>query len=497
MKTNSLTLRKLGVAFVIATLAGGVPLAAALAGTAAGDPEAWHVSTPEQPEAVLVKNATVWTSGPQGTLENADLLIRRGKVVEVGHDLVAPKGAVVIDGTGKHVTPGLIDAHSHSFIVGNVNEGTHNITAEVRIEDVINSEEVNMYRQLAGGLTSANQLHGSANAVGGQNCVVKLRYGEDPENLKLEGAKPGIKFALGENPKQSNWGPQNNNRYPQTRSGVEQLIRERFLAARDYMKEWDDHKRGRKRGLPPRRDLQLDALAQILRGEMDVHSHSYRADEILMLTRIADEFGFTIGAFQHILEGYKVADEMAKHGAGASAFSDWWAYKFEVYDAIPYNGSIMWDRGVIVSFNSDSSELARRLNLEAAKAVKYGGIPEEEALKFVTLNPAIQLAIDDRVGSLEAGKDADFVIWNGHPLSSYTLCEQTWVDGRKYFDRQEDLEARETILAEREALLEKIQEQKKEKEDEKKPKDKDVAGSEGDKKGPGKGGPQSPEEENR
>ncbi|HSG50089.1 MAG TPA: amidohydrolase family protein, partial [Longimicrobiales bacterium] len=260
----------------------------------------------------------------------------------------------------------------------------------------------------------------------------------------------------GENPKQSNWGDQYNKRYPQTRSGVEQLIVERFHAARDYMKEWEVFEAGGRDGIPPRRALQLEAIAEILRGERVVHSHSYRADEILMLIRVADAFGFTIATFQHVLEGYKVADEIARHGAGASCFSDWWAYKFEVYDAIPYNGSIMWDRGAEVSFNSDSDELARRLNLEAAKAVKYGGVPEEEALKFVTLNPAKHFDIDDRVGSLEPGKDADFVIWSGHPLSIYTVCEQTWVDGRKYFDREEDLAMRGTLASERDSLIARV-----------------------------------------
>jgi N-acetylglucosamine-6-phosphate deacetylase len=248
---------------------------------------------------------------------------------------------------------------------------------------------------------------------------------------------------------------------------VEQLIRERFLAARDYMKAGDDWRAGRRKGLPPRRDLQLDALVEILRGERLVHSHSYRADEILMLIRLAEEFGFTVGTFQHVLEGYKVADEIAAHGAGASTFSDWWAYKFEVYDAIPYNGAVMWDRGVVVTFNSDDDELARRLNLEAAKAVKYGGVPEDEALKFVTVNAARQLAIDGRVGSLEPGKDADFVVWSGHPLSVYSVCEQTWVDGRKYFDRAQDLAGRAARDAEREALIEKVKNEKKPPDDEK------------------------------
>jgi len=428
--------------------------------TGAGDPEPWHIRVPDQPAVVIVKNATIWTSGPQGRLEHADLLVEKGKIVKVGTGLSAPKGAVIVDAQGKHVTPGIIDEHSHSCIVGDVNEGTHNVTAEVRIQDVINSEATNIYRQLAGGVTCANELHGSANAIGGQNCVIKMRYGENPEALKLAGAKPGIKFALGENPKQSNWGDRYTQRYPQTREGVEQLIRERFQAARDYKNEREAYAKTHK-GLPPRRDLQLDALVEILDGKRLVHSHAYRADEMLMLLQVADDFGFRIGSFQHVLEGYKIADEIAKHGTGASTFSDWWAYKFEVYDAIPYNGAIMWDRGVNVTFNSDSDELARRLNLEAAKAVKYGGVPEPEALKFVTLNAAKQLDVADRVGSLEAGKDADFAIWSGSPLSVYSVCEQTWVDGRKYFDRAEDLAARSVFAAERDSLIAAVKASKK------------------------------------
>ncbi len=431
--------------------------ALALAGTAAGEAEAWRVERPEQPEVVVVRNATIWTSGPDGNLENADLLIRRGKIERVGAGIAVPPNATVIDAAGKHVTPGLIDPHSHSFVVGGVNEGSNNVTAEVRIQDVINSEAVHMYRQLAGGLTVANVLHGSANAIGGQSCVMKLKYGENPEDLKMESAVPGIKFALGENPKQSNWGDKYTSRYPQTRSGVEQLIRERFLAAVDYMAKWDRWNSGSKNGIPPRKDLQLETIAEIIRGERLIHSHSYRADEILMLMRLMEEFGVTVGTFQHVLEGYKVADELAKHGAGASTFSDWWAYKFEVIDAIPYNGAIMWDRGVNVTYNSDSSDLARRMNLEAAKAVKYGGVPQDEALKFVTLNAAVQFRIDDRVGSLEKGKDADFVIWSGNPLSVYSVAEQTWIEGRKYFDREEDLAHREVLMAERQALIDKIQ----------------------------------------
>jgi N-acetylglucosamine-6-phosphate deacetylase len=300
----------------------------------------------------------------------------------------------------------------------------------------------------------ADQLHGSANSIGGQNAVIKLRWGATPQALLFEGATPGIKFALGENPKQSNWGAEATNRYPQTRMGVEESIRERFTAARDYMRAWDEYQKAdKKKALPPRRDLQLEAIAQILRGERLVHSHSYRQDEILMLMRLAQEFGFHVATFQHVLEGYKVADEMAVHGAGGSTFSDWWGYKYEVIDAIPYNGAIMHDRGVVVSYNSDSSELARRLNFEAAKAVKYGGVAAEEALDFVTLNPAKQLRIDKRVGSLEGGKDADFVVWSGDPLSSFTHCESTWIEGCCYFDRDKDIAARAAMEKERLALL--------------------------------------------
>jgi len=429
-------------------------LAAPVGAEAPRDISAWKNSMPEQPDAVLVKGATIWTSGSDGVLEDTDLLIKKGKIAKIGKSLNAPRNAVVIDGSGKHVTAGLIDAHSHSAIVGGVNEGSNITTAEVRIGDVVNSESINVYRQLAGGLTAANLLHGSANSIGGQNAVIKLRWGALPEEMKIKGAPEGIKFALGENPKQSNF-TNDNPRYPSTRAGVERSIRERFEAASDYRDAWAAHEADSSK-IPPQRDLQLDALVEIMEGTRLVHSHSYRADEIVMLLRVAEDFGFTVASFQHVLEGYKVANELAAAGSGASTFSDWWAYKFEVIDAIPYNGAIMQDRGVVVSFNSDSSDLARRMNTEAAKAVRYGGVPEAEALKFVTLNPAIQLGIDDRVGSLEKGKDADFVVWNGHPLSTYTICEQTWIDGRKYFDRQDDLAAREALAAERQELMAKV-----------------------------------------
>jgi imidazolonepropionase-like amidohydrolase len=438
--------------------------ACVLAGAAAAplfagsDFDGWKNAPPAQPAVLVVRHATIWTSGPQGKLADADLLIRQGKIAAVGAHLAAPAGAVEIDATGKHVSPGIFDPHSHSDIVGNVNEGSNIVTAEVRIEDVVNAESIAIYRELAGGVTTVNLLHGSANAIGGQNAVVKLRWGAAPADLFF-GAPQGIKFALGENPKMSNWdvGDDGTRRYPQTRQGVEQVIREAFLAARDYQRRWDEYRKDpRPDRVPPRRNLQLEGVGEILDGTRLVHSHCYRADEILMLLRLAEQFGFRVATLQHVLEGYKVADEIAAHGAGGSTFSDWWGYKDEALDAIPWNGAVMWQRGVVTTFNSDSNELARRLNLEAAKAVRYGNVPETEALKFVTLNPALQFHVADRIGSLEPGKDADFVIWSGSPLSTYSVAEQTWIDGRKYFDRADDLKHREELARERAALVAKV-----------------------------------------
>jgi imidazolonepropionase-like amidohydrolase len=425
-----------------------------------GNSEAWRMPEPKQPAAVLVRNATIWTAGPQGTVANADLLVRAGKIAAVGRNLTAPANAVVIDGTGMHVAPGIIDEHSHSAILGNVNECTNNVTCEVRIQDVINSESPNIYRQLAGGTTMMHLLHGSCNAIGGQCAVIRNMWGESPDNLFAADAPPTVKFALGENPKQSNWGNDRSDRYPKSRAGVEQSIRDAFTRARDYRAQWQEY-RDHKRAIPPHRDLQLDALVEIIEGKRYVHCHSYRQDEILMLMRVAEEFGFRINTFTHILEGYKVADEMKAHGASALGFSDWWGYKQEVIDAIPWSPYIMWSRGVNVGLNSDSDELARRLNTEAAKAIKYGGVPPEEAIKFVTINPAKSLKIDDRTGSLEAGKEADFTIWNGPPMSPFAHCEQTWIEGRKYFDRAEDLAGREALAKERDALIAKAKAAKK------------------------------------
>jgi N-acetylglucosamine-6-phosphate deacetylase len=414
-----------------------------------------RTSLPKQPPVVLVQNATIWTCGPEGVLQGADLLIQTGKVARVGKNLDVPSGAFIIDASGKHVTPGLIDAHSHMAISGSVNEPMQAISAEVRVGDLVDCDDISVYRALAGGLTVAHLLHGSANPIGGQSQVIKLRWGMLPEEMKFRSAAPTIKFALGENVKQSNWGESYTTRYPQTRMGVVQILRDAFRAARDYERSWNAFQKNGI-GIPPRRDLELDALLEILRGNRLIHCHSYRQDEILATMRVAEEFGFTVGTFQHILEGYKVADAMAKHGAAASSFSDWWAYKLEVYDAIPYNGALMHEQGVLVSFNSDSDELARRLNLEAAKAVKYGGLTEEEALAFVTINPAKQLRIEDRVGSIQPGIDADFVLWTGNPLSTYTVCEQTWIDGRKFFDREEDRRMQTEVQHQRATLIQKI-----------------------------------------
>ncbi len=407
---------------------------------------------PEQPKHVAFTHATVWTAGPQGTLKDATVLITEGKIAAVGNQVAIPDGAVVIDATGKHLSPGIIDCHSHMATDGGVNEGSQAITAEVRIGDFIDCDDINVYRQLAGGVTAANILHGSANPIGGQNQVIKLRWGALFDEMRFKEAPPGIKFALGENVKRSNMQAEDiPSRYPTSRMGVEQIIRDEFAAARRYQEQWELYRKNHDT-LPPRRDLELETVAEILRGERWVHCHSYRQDEILALLRTCEEFGIRIATLQHILEGYKVADAIQRHGAMSSSFSDWWAYKIEVYDAIPFNGALMHNAGVVVSFNSDDQELARHLNHEAAKAVKYGGIPEEEAIKFVTLNPAKQLRVDAYVGSIEVGKHADVVLWSDAPLSVFSRCEQTWIDGRKYFDRSDDA-ARQKQAAEMRATL--------------------------------------------
>jgi imidazolonepropionase-like amidohydrolase len=414
-------------------------------------------SIPEQPRDLLITGASVWTSGPDGILEDADLLIREGRIVRVGSGLEAPAGAVVVEAAGRHVTPGLVDAHVHIAIEGGVNEWTQAVSAEVRASDVIDPYDIHIYRQLAGGTTTVHTMHGSANPIGGQNATLKLRWGGSADDLLIDDAAPTIKFALGENVKHSNRGDAHTVRYPQTRMGVAQIIRDRLRAARDYERAHLAFERGKGRGrVPPRRDLELDALVEVLNGDRLVHCHSYRQDEILMLIRVAEEFGFTIGTFQHVLEGYKIAEAIAAHGAGASTFADHWGYKFEVYDAIPHNAALMRQVGVGVSINTDVWVMGGRLFVDAAKAVRYGGLSPEEALITVTLEPARQLGVEHRLGSLEPGKDADFVIWSASPLSSYTRCEQTWIDGRRYFDLETDAVHRDHIQRQKARIIQRI-----------------------------------------
>jgi imidazolonepropionase-like amidohydrolase len=390
------------------------------------------------PPVVAIKGATILTA-TRGTIQNGTIVLRGGKIAAVGAGVPVPADAEVIDAAGRFVSPGIVDCHSH-IAVDAINEGGTTVSSMTGTEDVLNPTDINIYRDLAGGVTTANVLHGSANPIGGKNVVIKLRWGRPKAvDLVFEGAMPGIKFALGENVKQTRLGGQAGvRRYPVTRMGVEYVIRDALTRARAYQKNWQEYDRLKKAGadvVPPRRDLQLEPLVEVLDGTRLVHAHAYRADEILMLIRIADEFHFKIGTFQHVLEGYKVAKEIAAHGAGASTFSDWWGFKVEVVDAIPYNAALMTRKGVVVSINSDSAEHARRLNTEAAKTMHWGGLSEDEALALVTINPARQLHIDSRVGSLEAGKDADVVIWNHHPLSSYAIADRVYIDGRLYYDR--------------------------------------------------------------
>ena len=391
-------------------------------------------------DVLAITGATVLTMAGE-TIENGTVVVRDGRIARVGSGVRVPSGAHVIDAGGGYVIPGIIDAHSHIATAGGVNEGSLAVTAMVRIEDVVDPTDIAIYRALAGGVTTINVLHGSANPIGGQNQVLKLRWGQDADGMRFEGAPPGIKFALGENPKRSRSFGQGPRRYPATRMGVLDVIREAFTEAAGYRDAWARHRAAEaagERSRPPARDLELEALVEILEGERLVHAHSYRADEILQLLRLAEELGFRIATLQHVLEGYRVADEIAAHGAGASTFSDWWAYKVEAFEAIPHNAALMTDRGVLSSINSDDAEEMRHLNHEAAKSVKWGGLSDEQALALVTINPAKQLGIDDRVGSIEVGKDADLVVYDRHPLSSYAVVQTTLVDGNVYFDRELD-----------------------------------------------------------
>jgi imidazolonepropionase-like amidohydrolase len=416
-------------------------------------------------EVTLVRNATILTV-TKGTITKGSILIRDGKIAEVGENVAAPAEATVIDAAGEYVMPGIIDCHSH-IATEAVNEGSISVSSMVGIPDTLNPEDIYIYDALAGGVTTVNVLHGSANAIGGKTIVIKTRWGKSAEELPFEGALPGIKFALGENPKRQG-SPSvfraTNLRYPATRMGVEDTIREAFNEAKIYQAEWNDYRAAVARGEhpePPRRDLKLDPLVEVLEGKRLVHAHCYRADEILMLLKVADDYGFKIRTLQHVLEGYKVAKEIAAHGTGASTFSDWWAYKEEAYDAIPYNAAIMTKKGVVVSLNSDSEELMRHLNDEAAKVMKYGGLSETEALSMITINPAKQLMIDKRVGSIEVGKDADLAIFDGHPLSNYSKVVKTIIDGQVYFDRAKDVAGRAAKEQEKAQLMAKEKERAK------------------------------------
>ncbi|MFG4001461.1 amidohydrolase family protein [Flavobacterium aquidurense] len=403
-------------------------------------------------QTLLFKNATVWTNEKEGVLTETDVLIKNGKIAAVGKNL-SDASATVIDAKGKHITSGIIDEHSHIAISRGVNEMGHNSTAEVTIQDVVNSEDINIYRDLAGGVTISQLLHGSANPIGGRSAIVKWKWGASPDEMLYKNQPKFIKFALGENVKQANWGIDNPTRFPQTRMGVEQVFTDYFQRAKEYDESWKKFNANSKKGKAPRVDLELQTIAEIINKERFITCHSYIESEILMLMNVTEKFNFKVNTFTHILEGYKVADKMKEHGVGASTFSDWWAYKFEVNDAIPFNGPIMHNEGVVVAYNSDDAEMSRRLNQEAAKAVKYGNISEEDAWKFVTLNPAKLLHIDDKVGSLKVGKDADVVLWSDNPLSIYAKAEKTIIEGVVYFDIEKDAEKQLSISKERSTLI--------------------------------------------
>ena len=418
----------------------------------------YGTETLKKQQKILIKGAKLWTLEGKGLIEKGDVLVENGKIIEVGEEISTnEKNIKIIDGNGMHLTPGIIDEHSHIALFG-VNEGSQSNTAEVRIKDVVNSEDVNIYRQLAGGVTTSQLLHGSANAIGGQSAIVKFRWGSSPEEMIIKEADEYIKFALGENVKRSR--ASSSTRFPDTRMGVEQVFVDAFNKARIYENKWKKYnsltKKEKLSAIIPRKDIELEALSQILYGKMHITCHSYVQSEINMLMKVAEKFNFKVNTFTHILEGYKVADIMARHGAGAGSFSDWWAYKNEVKEAIPYNAALMLQAGVVTSINSDSREMARRLNQEAGKSIKYGNISEVEAMKLVTLNPAKLLNLDHRMGSIKVGKDADLVLWNEHPLSIYSKPLKTIVDGKIYFDIEEDKILREEIKRERARIISKM-----------------------------------------
>ncbi len=404
----------------------------------------------QQQADLLIRNATVLTA-TNGKLENTDILVSKGKIQKIGKNITASSSATVIDATGKFVSPGIIDAHSHSMLDA-TNEGSLAVTSMTNVRDVLNPKDIAIYRALAGGVTTALLLHGSANPIGGQSVTVKFKWGRPVEDYLLKDAPPGIKFAMGENVKRSNFIiPGQPRRYPNTRMGTVEVMRDAFRRAQDYRQAWADF-RAKKTRIEPRRDLELEPLVEILEGKRLIHAHGYRSDEHLNLLLLADEFGFRVATLQHGLEAYKIAPEIAKRGTGVSIFTDSWSYKLEAYDSIPYNAYILWKNGVNVSINSDSDERMRRLNLDAAKVMKYGGVPEQDALRMITINPAKQLGIDKRTGSIEIGKDADLVIWTEHPFSSFSRPETTLIEGEVFFDRTKDAQLREAARTEREQL---------------------------------------------
>ena len=428
------------------------------------EPFGWEEGQQPKPETILFKNATVWTNESDGILQNTDVLVRNGKIAAIGKNL-SGAGARIIDGTGKNLTPGIIDEHSH-IAASSINEGGQSVTSEVRIADNLNPDDINIYRQLSGGVTTSHILHGSANTIGGQTQLIKLRWGANDEDLKFKGADPFIKFALGENVKRSPsaiGNNSNNNRFPDTRMGVEEVLMDAFSRAHDYENSWKTYNSSKdKKGLyAPRRDLELDALVEILNNKRFITCHSYVQSEIVSAMRVAEKMGYRYNTFTHILEGYKVADKMKAHGANASTFSDWWNYKMEVVDAIPYNAALMQQVGLNVAINSDDAEMARRLNQEAGKSVKYGGMSEEDALKMVTLNPAKMLHVDKQVGSIKVGKDGDLVLWSENPLSIYAKSLYTVVDGIIYFDREKDAEMRKQVAADRTTIIRKMNSEKR------------------------------------
>lgn len=418
----------------------------------------WSDLKDAENKSYLIKNVTVWTNEKEGILKGYDVITEKGKIKKVGQNLSCSE-CKIVDGSGMHLTSGIIDEHSHIALTRGVNESGQSNSAEVRMSDVVNADDINIYRQLSGGVTTAQLLHGSANAIGGQSALIKLRWGRSEEEMIFQGAPGFIKFALGENVKQSNWGERNIYRYPQTRMGVEQFYYEMFNRAKEYAAKKKSSKD------PIRKDLELEILCEILDGKRFITCHSYVQSEINMLMHVADSMGFKVNTFTHILEGYKVADKMKEHGANASTFSDWWAYKFEVNEAIPYNAAILTRVGVNTCVNSDDAEMARRLNHEAAKIMKYGKLTEEEAWKLCTLNPAKMLHIDDKVGSVKEGKDADLVLWSGNPLSIYSRVKFTMIDGIIYYSEERDEQLKNYNATEKNRLVQKMMQAVKDGED--------------------------------